>query len=123
MLKILAVDDQPLNLEILREMLDAHSVRTAQDGSEATQVAQEFLPDLILLDVMMPGMDGPSTLRALRAEPETAHIPIIFVTAKSQRFETDSLCRLGAAGVVVKPFDPRRLSEEILSFLPGATVH
>jgi len=72
--------------------------------------------------VMMPGMDGPSTLEALRRDPRTAHIPVVFVTAKSQRAETESLCRLGAAGVVVKPFDPLSLAFEVLNFIKPANA-
>jgi two-component system, OmpR family, response regulator len=125
-MRVLIVDDENdvrriVKLSLTR--LGGMEVHEAENGFHCLESVAGIRPDLILLDVMMPGMDGPSTLRALREEPETAHIPVIFVTAKAQRFETDSLCRLGAAGVVAKPFDPRRLTEEILCLLPGATVH
>ena len=70
-------------------------------------------PDLILLDVMMPGMDGPSTLKALREQPLTATTPVIFMTAKVQPYEVAEYKRLGALDVIAKPFDPMQLSATI----------
>ncbi len=124
-MKVLIVDDENEVRRIAKlsiSRLGGMDVYEAENGFRCLETVAGIQPDLILLDVMMPGLDGPSTLQALREQPAAAHIPVVFVTAKSQRFETDSLCRLGAAGVVVKPFDPRHLAEEVLSFLPAA-VH
>lgn len=125
-MKVLIVDDENdvrriANLSLTR--LGGMEVCEATDGFDCLARAAGLEPDVILLDVQMPGMDGPATLRALRGDPCTAHIPVIFVTAKAQRSETESLCRLGAAGVVVKPFDPRGLAVEILAFLQPELVH
>ena len=76
-------------------------------------VAGEFSPDLILLDVMMPGMDGPSTLRSLRALPAVSGIPVVFLTAKVQPSEVAHLRSLGALDVIAKPFDPMKLSDQL----------
>jgi two-component system OmpR family response regulator len=82
--------------------------------------AAEFAPELILLDVMMPGMDGPSTLRELRKRPETAGIPVIFMTAKVQNQEVDRYKAMGAIGTIAKPFDPMTLSADILMIWKNA---
>ena len=82
----------------------------ACDGGEAALAAvQEFKPQLIVLDVMMPGMDGPTTLGRLRALPAAANVPVVFLTAKVQPEEVTALRALGAVEVVAKPFDPMTL--------------
>ncbi len=111
MLKILAVDDQPLNLDILREMLDAYSVRTARDGSEAIEVAKKFLPDVILLDVMMPILGGLDICRQLREIAELKGTRIILVSAKAMAHERELGLNAGADAYLTKPFDECELYE------------
>ncbi|MFE8601062.1 response regulator [Archangium violaceum] len=90
----------------------------AASGAEAVAKAAAEQPDLILLDVMMPGMDGPTTLGQLRAQPSTAKTPVIFMTAKIQKQEVARYLELGAVGVIGKPFDPMTLPAEIKKLLP-----
>ena len=78
--------------------------------------AADKLPDLILLDVMMPNMDGPTTLAHLRENPKTANIPVVFMTARAQARELEHFLSLGAAGVIAKPFDPMKLAAEVRRF-------
>jgi CheY-like chemotaxis protein len=116
--RILLVEDDPDIQAVARLALEAvggFTVAITNSGQEAIQIAPEFAPDLILLDVMMPGMDGPTTLKALRDNPLFATIPVIFMTAKVQTHEVDSYKKLGAADVISKPFDPMTLSTTILS--------
>ncbi|MBI2568165.1 MAG: response regulator [Candidatus Schekmanbacteria bacterium] len=96
-------------------------VWTAASGREAIAQARAETPDLIVLDVMMPGMDGPTTLAELRAHDATRHIPVIFLTAKAQRHEVHRLESLGGAGVLTKPFDPMALPEAIRDLLTCRT--
>ena len=91
----------------------------AGTSDEAVALANSGHPDLILLDVMMPGTDGPGTLARLRAAPATASIPIIFLTAKAQKADVQRLLALGAAGVIAKPFDPMTLVDEARKILGG----
>ncbi len=87
-------------------------------GQAALQAAEsEGLFDAVLLDVMMPGMDGPSTLQELRARGLSETVPIVFLTAKAQASERQRLISLGAAGVIAKPFDPLKLSDQITQLL------
>ena len=95
------------------EMVGGLTVRVCSSGTEAVAAATAFAPDCVLLDVMMPGMDGPATLAALRADAATAHIPVIFMTAKVQSSEVEQLRALGAIGVIAKPFDPMSLAAEV----------
>ncbi|HEY0094476.1 MAG TPA: response regulator [Archangium sp.] len=92
----------------------------AASGAEAVTQAAAEQPDLILLDVMMPGMDGPTTLGQLRAQAATAKTPVIFMTAKIQKQEVARYLELGAVGVIGKPFDPMTLPAEIKKLLPPA---
>ena len=92
----------------------------AASGAEALTRAAAEQPDLILLDVMMPGMDGPTTLGRLRAQEATAKTPVIFMTAKIQKHEVARYLELGAVGVIGKPFDPMTLPAEIKKLLPPA---
>ena len=92
----------------------------ASSGADAVSKAAAEAPDLILLDVMMPGMDGPTTLGKLRAQEATAKTPVIFMTAKIQKQEVARYLELGAVGVIGKPFDPMTLPSEIKKLLPSA---
>lgn len=114
--KIMMVDDEP-HIRRIGELslrgVGKWSVVLAGSGSEALELAKKEKPDVILLDVMMPGMDGPATLTKLREAEETAKIPVIFLTAKAQRHEVERYRLLGAAGVLTKPFDPMTLPDEV----------
>ena len=116
MKRILYVDDEADIREVAQMSLELEpglEVRCAASGPEALVEAADWLPDLIMLDVMMPGMDGPTTLAQLRARPETASIPIIFITARTQAQEVEGFLALGAIGVIAKPFDPMQLGSQV----------
>ncbi len=91
----------------------------AASGTEAVTKAASEQPDLILLDVQMPGLDGPTTFGRLRAQAATAVMPIIFMTAKIQKQEVARYLELGAIGVIGKPFDPLTLPTEIKRLMPA----
>ena len=116
--KALIADDEPDMLRFLKSQLSTHyQIIEAVDGQQAIEKASQFLPDVILLDMMMPGLDGPATFQALRSDPETSAIPVVFLTAKAMSAEVDHLRALGARGVLIKPFDPialPRLLRELL---------
>ena len=114
--RILLVDDEPEIRAIARmalEMVGRFEVRDFGSGDEALAAAPEVRPDLILLDVMMPGMDGIQVLAGLRRIPATAGTPVIFMTAKVQPAEVATYESLGAIGVIAKPFSPMALPDEI----------
>ncbi len=114
--RILYVEDEPDIRAIAQMALEAvggFTVIACASGSEALAAAATAQADLLLLDIMMPGMDGPSTLKALRALPATANTPVIFMTAKVQAAEVALYKGLGALEVVPKPFDPMELSAQI----------
>ena len=122
--KILYVEDD-LDIQVIAmialEHVGGFTVRACSSGAEALAVAPEFQPDLILLDVMMPGMDGFATLAALRREDSTAAIPVIFMTAKVQGYEIADYHKAGALGVIAKPFDPMTLAAQIRTLWARAT--
>jgi CheY-like chemotaxis protein len=95
------------------ETVGALQVRACASGAEAIEAAAGFGPDLLLLDVMMPGMDGMTTLARLREIPATANTPVVFMTAKVQASEVEQYKALGAAGVITKPFDPMTLATQV----------
>lgn len=114
--RILYVEDEPDIRMVARMALEAvggFTVIACVSGQEALDAAPEARADLLLLDVMMPGMDGPGTLKALREIPATAHTPVIFMTAKVQAAEVALYKGLGALEVIPKPFDPMELSVQI----------
>jgi CheY-like chemotaxis protein len=117
---ILLVDDEP-DIRTIAEMSLSHvgGWRTilASSGQEALELAIAHRPDVILLDVMMPEMDGVATFRALASRSETRDIPVIFMTAKVQSHERERYVGFGAAGVIAKPFDPMRLPQDIEGIL------
>lgn len=114
--KVLLVDDDRnirLIAQIGLEDMPNWSIETAESGPDAIAKATANPPDVILLDMMMPGMDGKTTLEKLRQNEQTASIPVIFMTAKVQTHELESYLALGAIGVITKPFDPMTLSSDI----------
>lgn len=114
--RIMHVEDDPSIQQVAKIALEAvggFTVHTCSSGQQALDDYQAFAPQLILMDVMMPGMDGPTTLQQLQQKYDLSGIPTVFMTAKVQSNEVSSYKALGAADVVVKPFDPMTLSEQI----------
>jgi two-component system OmpR family response regulator len=122
-LRILHVDDEPDIREIVELSLaidPAFTVRSCASGREAITAAEEWPPDIILCDVMMPVMDGPATLVRLRESSKTANIPVVFMTARAQGRELAHFKSLGATGVIAKPFDPMTLASAVRGHLRTA---
>lgn len=113
---ILMVEDEPDIQTVARlalETVGSFSVQICSSGREAIDKAAQVQPDLILLDVMMPGMDGPTTLKELKKIQALKNTPIIFMTAKVQPQEISEYKALGAIDVIAKPFDPLLLSDHV----------
>jgi two-component system, OmpR family, response regulator len=118
--RVLIIDDEPDIRRVARLSLariGGMEVSDASNGLEGTEKAAAEAPDAILLDVMMPGLDGPATLHALRADPRTAAIPVVFLTAKAMPEEVARLLAMGVRGVLNKPFDPMTLPAELRAAL------
>lgn len=119
-MKVLVVDDEEDVRRIARMSLTRvgqMDVVVAQDAEEGRRRAHSERPDVVLLDVMMPGTDGPALLFALRQDPATRDIPVVFLTAHSLPGEVGRLKALGAAGVIAKPFDPMELPAQLRALL------
>ncbi|HLJ76698.1 MAG TPA: response regulator [Acidobacteriaceae bacterium] len=118
--RILIIDDEDdirAVAALSLETVAGWEVYTASSGAVGIMKAQEERPDAILLDVMMPVMDGPTTFRELRTKPETAGIPVILLTAKVGQADQKRFSDLGVASVMFKPFDPMTLAKEIADVL------
>lgn len=114
--RILYVEDEPDIQAVARlalELVGGFQVKVCSSGVEALREVQAFAPQMILLDVMMPVVDGPGTLKALRELPAVATVPVAFMTAKVQPQEVARYIQLGAVGVIAKPFDPMNLAHEV----------
>ena len=116
--RVLYVDDDP-DIQMIAALslvqIGGFELLMCSSGSEALAKYPGFAPQLILLDVMMPGMDGPATLSALRTLPEWVDTPVIFVTAKVRNQERQRYLDLGAVEVIAKPFDPMSLADNVRS--------
>lgn len=121
---VLVVDDDASIREVIQvtlEVVGGWSVRVASSGMEAVEKVRERRPDAILLDLMMPGLDGPATLARLRSQGSDQNVPVILLSAKiQQRRDDQQLTGLGVAGVIGKPFDPVTLPDRICSILGWA---
>jgi len=114
--RILYAEDEPDIQTIARIALETvgnFTLEICSSGNEAIEKAPGFKPDLVLLDVMMPGMDGPTTMKKLREIGNITDTPVIFMTAKAQRREISQFKAMGALDVIPKPFDPMRLAENV----------
>lgn len=119
MAKILIVDDSPTEQYVLDQHLRnaGHQTVTANDGEEGLDVARSEQPDLILMDVVMPGLNGFQATRKLKRDPATAGIPVIIVTTKSQDTDREWGLRQGASDYLVKPVEPGELLEKVRQLL------
>jgi CheY-like chemotaxis protein len=118
--KILVIDDEDNVREVTSmslEIMGGWQTITASSGAEGIELAKKEKPDAILLDVMMPGLDGPSTFRALQQDELTRRIPVLLLTAKVQAADRERFTSLGVAGVISKPFDPARLPADVSNAL------
>ena len=118
--KVLIIDDEDDIREVAALSLESVAgwdVLTASSGAQGLAMAAREKPDAILLDVMMPGMDGPTTVRELKKNPATARIPVVLLTAKVQASDKKRFADLGVEAVLSKPFDPLKLSEQIAGIL------
>ena len=114
--RILYVEDEPdiqAVAKLALEIVGGFEVKICSSGEEAVREAETFAPDMVLLDVMMPGMDGRATLEALRECPGYAEVPVAFMTAKVQPAEIRQFVSLGARDVIAKPFDPMTLADQV----------
>jgi two-component system cell cycle response regulator len=118
--KVMVIEDDP---DIRKVILMAFrfqgvtDVVTAGSGEECLALVESVMPDVILMDVMMPRMDGYETCRRLKANPTTKHVPVVFLTAKAQQYERQQGMQAGASGYLIKPFDPMTLCEQIRTIL------
>ncbi|MBF0498883.1 MAG: response regulator [Candidatus Riflebacteria bacterium] len=121
--KVLAADDEPHILRVVKDKLAnaGFNVVTATDGAEALDTARRERPDIILLDVMMPKMNGFEVCRALRAEAEFSKIPILLLTARGQEIDKKMGLDAGATEYITKPFSPRQLLQTVQTHL-GLTI-
>ena len=115
--RVMCVDDDADILEVAKMCLETMAdfeVFCCNSGKEALSRVAAINPDIILLDVMMPEMDGPSTLQGLLANPAAQHIPVVFMTARAQRAELEQYIQMGAASVIPKPFDPMTIAQQVM---------
>lgn len=114
---VYADDDDDIRelLQLSLELAGGFEVSTVANGQAAVVAVAANRPDLVILDVMMPGLDGPATLAEIRRIEAAGQVPIVFFTAKLQRDEVDRLMSLGAAGVLGKPFDPITIADNIIA--------
>jgi len=123
-MRVLYVDDEPFIREVAAIALELDpefEVRTVDSGVAALAMLESgaWAPDVILLDVMMPGLDGPSTLERLRETPAYARTPVIFMTAKAQVRDYEPLAALDVLGIITKPFDPTTVAAQVRALLPA----
>ena len=118
--RVLIVDDEADILEVARMSLESVAgweVLAATGGREATELVRTERPDAVVLDVMMPDLDGPATLALIREHSPPETLPVLFLTAKAHAFDAERLERLSAQGTIAKPFDPMTLGTQISSAL------
>jgi CheY-like chemotaxis protein len=123
--RVLVVEDDPDIQKVIRMALRFQGITdvvAAGSGEECLTLVEDVDPDVILMDVMMPRVDGYDICRRLKSQPSTSHIPVIFLTAKAQQSERQRGFQAGAAGYLIKPFDPMTLCDQILSILNGGST-
>lgn len=120
---IFVVDDHPVNLKLACDVLEfeGYKVGRAVDAEEAQEILQHTVPDLILMDIALPGMDGLTLTRKLKADPRLQHVPIVALTAFAMKGDDRKALEAGCDGYITKPIDTRKLAEQVAGFLRAAT--
>jgi CheY-like chemotaxis protein len=120
--RILVVEDNPLNLELVTDLLEAagYAVCPARTAEEAFRATLDLSPDLILMDVSLPGLDGLAATRVLKADPATRHLPIIALTAHAMKGDEALALRAGCDGYLAKPIDTRTFVNQVAAFIAEA---
>lgn len=123
--RILVVDDNPTNLKLVSDLLgfEGHEVLKAMDAEEAQVVLTDTLPDLILMDIALPGMDGLTLTRQLKANPQTRHIRIVALTAFAMKGDEQKAMDAGCDGYITKPIDTRALPKQVAGILAIAAAN
>lgn len=121
--RILVVEDNELNLKLLRDVLtfSGYEVFEARTGEEGVALASECRPDLVLMDLQLPGIDGTEALRRLRASPLTQQVPVVAVTAFAMKSDREQALQSGFDGYVAKPFSAREIPTQVRNFLEAGT--
>jgi CheY-like chemotaxis protein len=116
---VLIVDDHPINLKLASDVLasEGFTVERAQDAEQAQLILERMLPDLILMDIAMPGMDGLTLTRRLKADARFGHIPIVALTASAMKGDDRKALAAGCAGYITKPIDTRGFARQVRAFL------
>ena len=122
MTTILIVEDNRRSMLLIRDLLEIHGFRTLEafDGEEGIARAKAERPDLILMDIQLPGMDGLTAARLLRQDPVTVGIPVVALTAHAMKGDRERALKAGCNGYIAKPIDTRRFLAQVQAFLPGA---
>ena len=121
--RILVVEDNPLNLKLIRDVLmfRGFDVITARSGEEGVAVASSVSPDLVLMDLQLPGIDGHEALQRIHADPRCRDVPVVAVTAFAMKDDIERARVAGFAGYIAKPISVRALPEQLARFLPGGS--
>jgi CheY-like chemotaxis protein len=119
---LVVIDDHPTNLKLVRAVLEeaGYEIFPAADAAEGRRLIAQHRPDLLLLDLAMPGMDGFALARLLRADPATAHLPIVALTASAMKGDEEKARSAGCDGYITKPIDSRALPGQIAGYLARA---
>ena len=117
--RILVVEDNPKNMKLVRDVLEfsGYEVIEATSGEDGVRLAEEALPDLILMDLQLPGIDGAETLRRIRVDPRAHDVPVVAVTAFAMEADRERAYASGFTGYVEKPINVRRFTQQVRDFL------
>jgi CheY-like chemotaxis protein len=117
--KILVIEDHPLNLELVVDLLDlaGYCVITANDAERGIELAKAEMPDLILMDIGLPGMDGLEATRVLKQDPLTSHIPVVALTSHAMKGDDSEAIAAGCSGYIPKPIDTRKFPKQVTRFI------
>ena len=123
--QILVVDDNPTNLKLASDVLEmaGYSTIKAADAEEAQKMLEQTIPDLILMDIALPGMDGLTLTRKLKADERLRHVPVVALTAFAMKGDDQKAIDAGCSGYITKPIDTRKLAQQVADFLRAAQPH